>query len=188
MDLKDIIKDEYKRCAQDPVYFLKKYCMIQHPQRGRLNFILYKFQERVLEDLRSCDYNIILKSRQLGISTLTACYALWLMLFYSDKNILVIATTQDVAKNIVLKVRYAFDYLPSWLKIECVESNKLSLRFANGSQIKAESSATTSGRSEAGSLLILDECLRFSSYIYIRSKKTGEVQKISIGDLYEQTK
>ena len=37
------------------------------------------------------------------------------------------------------------------------EDNKLSLRYKNGSQIKAVSSGEDSGRSEALSLLILDE-------------------------------
>ena len=44
-------------------------------------------------------FNVILKSRQLGISTLSAGYSLWLMLFHEDKNVLVIATKQEVAKN-----------------------------------------------------------------------------------------
>ena len=155
--VKDIVIDEYKKCAQNPVYFFKRYGVIQHPTRGRLNFILYKFQERVLEQLMTHDYSIILKSRQMGISTLTAGYSLWMMLFHSDKNILVIATKQDVAKNLVQKVRYMYENLPSWLKVECIEDNKLNLRFANGSQIKAVSSATTSGRSEAVSMLVIDE-------------------------------
>jgi hypothetical protein len=47
--------------------------------------------------------------------------------------------------------------LPGWLKENCVEDNKLSLRYKNGSQIKAVSSGEDSGRSEALSLLILDE-------------------------------
>jgi phage terminase large subunit-like protein len=184
--LRNIIKEEYKKCAQDAVYFFKKYGMIQHNIRGRINFNLYKFQERTLSELMLHDYNIILKSRQMGISTLTAAYALWMMLFNSDKNILVIATKQEVAKNIVDKVRFMFDNLPSWLKIECTEDNKLSLHLSNGSKIRAESSTSDSGRSAAVSMLIIDECLRFSSYIHIRNKKTGEIQKINIGNLYEQ--
>ena len=47
--------------------------------------------------------------------------------------------------------------LPSWLKQTCVEDNKLSLRYKNGSQIKAVASGEEAGRSEALSLLILDE-------------------------------
>ena len=61
--------------------------------------------------------NIILKSRQMGISTLTAAYSLWLMTFYTDKNILIISITQETAKEIVTRVRFANDNLPVWLKM-----------------------------------------------------------------------
>tara|TARA_R110002072_G_scaffold15834_8_gene62504 strand:- start:5009 stop:6598 length:1590 start_codon:yes stop_codon:yes gene_type:complete len=155
--LKNIIAEEYTKCAADPVYFMKKYCQIQHPTRGRIPFDLYQFQERTLEQFQHNDYNIILKSRQLGISTISAGYSLWLMLFQQDKNVLVIATKQDVAKNLVTKVREMHMYLPSWLKGTTVEDNKLSLRFRNGSQVKAVSSSGDAGRSEALSLLIIDE-------------------------------
>jgi len=155
--LKNIIAEEYLKCSQDPVYFMKKYCQIQHPTRGRIPFDLYQFQERTLEQFQHNDYNIILKSRQLGISTISAGYSLWLMLFQQDKNVLVIATKQDVAKNLVTKVREMHMYLPSWLKGTTVEDNKLSLRFKNGSQVKAVSSSGDAGRSEALSLLIIDE-------------------------------
>ena len=155
--MKDIVREEYKRCSQDPVHFMKKYCMIQHPTRGKINFNLYEFQERSLLDLMNHDYNVILKSRQLGISTLTAGYSLWCMLFNEDFNSLVIATKQDVAKNLVTKVRVMHQYLPSWLKGTVIEDNKLSLRLNNGSQIKAVSAAGDAGRSEALSLLVMDE-------------------------------
>ena len=82
--LKEIIADEYKKCAADPVHFMRKYCIIQHPTKGKMYFNLYPFQEDTLHDLRDNRYNIILKSRQLGISTLTAGYALWAMLFKND--------------------------------------------------------------------------------------------------------
>ena len=41
--------------------------------------------------------------------------------------------------------------------VKSVEDNKLSLRFKNGSQIKAVSSKGDAGRSEALSLLVIDE-------------------------------
>ena len=155
--LKEAIKREYAKCAQDPVYFLGKYGIIQHPVRGKVNFNLYDFQEKSLESFMQHDYNIVLKARQLGLSTLTAGYALWMMTFQQDKNILVIATKQDTAKNLVTKVRVMHANLPGWLKQPCVEDNKLSLRYKNGSQIKAVASSEESGRSEALSLLIIDE-------------------------------
>ena len=156
-NLRDIIKQEYKKCIEDPIYFMKKYVKIQHPIRGTVGFELYPFQESALQEFVDNQLNIVLKSRQMGISTLTAAYSLWLMTFHNDKNILCISITQETAKEIVTKVRFANDNLPSWLKVPCVEDNRLSLRLKNGSQIKAVSSAGTAGRSSALSLLIIDE-------------------------------
>ncbi len=155
--IKEKIKEEFVKCATDPVYFMKKYYMIQHPLKGRQFFNLYPFQEKVLKLFQKHDYSVINKSRQLGISTLVSAYSLWLMLFNKDKNVLVIATKQDTAKNMVTKVRFAYQNLPTWLKIGTSEDNRLSLKLANGSQIKAVSAAGDSGRSEAVSLLVIDE-------------------------------
>ena len=80
---------------QDPVYFLKKYCMIQHPIKGKIPFSLYPFQETTINEFKDNRFNIILKARQLGISTLTVGYSLWMMTFFQDKNILVMPTKQD---------------------------------------------------------------------------------------------
>jgi len=155
--LKDIIREEYIKCARSASYFMKKYCMIQHPTKGKIPFHLYPYQEDSLQEFQDNDRCIILKSRQLGISTLIAGYALWMILFQNDKNCLVVAIDQNTSKNLVTKVKVMFDNLPSWLKLKAVESNKLSIRLSNGSQIKAVSSTGTSGRSEALSLVIIDE-------------------------------
>jgi hypothetical protein len=155
--LKQIVAEEYIRCSKDPIYFMRKYCMIQHPVRGKVPFHLYPFQEKTLTELSNNRFNIILKSRQTGISTLSAGFALWKMLFNTDFNVLVIATKQEVAKNLVTKVRVMHELLPTWLKGGSLEDNKLSLRLKNGSQIKAIASSPDAGRSEALSLLIFDE-------------------------------
>ena len=107
-DIKQIIRREYLKCASTPQYFMRKYCVIQHPQRGKMKFDLYDYQEKVLDEFINNNYNIVLKSRQLGISTLIAGYSLWLILFHNDKNILVIATGKDVAKNLITKVRVMY--------------------------------------------------------------------------------
>ena len=158
-DVRKIIREEYIKCAGSPMHFMKKYCTIQHPTRGRILFHLYPFQEKVLKLWQDNPYSIVLKSRQLGISTLAAGYALWLMLFHKDKNVLCIATKQETAKNMVTKVKFMYENLPSWLKEKDKpdEANKLTLRLKNGSQIKAVSAASDAGRSEAVSLLIIDE-------------------------------
>jgi hypothetical protein len=173
-NIKQIIQQQYMLCAKDPVFFMKQYCYIQHPKKGKIKFNLYPFQEESLTQLRDERYNVILKSRQLGISTLSAGFALWSMLFKEDFNVLVIATTQEVAKNLVNKVQVMNENLPSWLRTEIISNNKLSLKFKNGSQIKAISSASTGARSEALSLLIIDEAafIRNIEEIWIASQAT----------------
>ena len=156
-NIKKIIAQEYIKCAKDPIYFMKKYCYIQHPTRGRILFNLYPFQEKVLQHFKEQQYIITLKSRQLGISTLSSAYSLWLMIFHKDKNVLALATTQATARNLVTKVIFMYDQLPKWLRLRSVEKNKLSLRLKNGSKIQAKSSNYEAARSEAVSLLVIDE-------------------------------
>ena len=156
-NIKKIVAQEYIKCAKDPAYFMKKYCYIQHPTRGRILFNLYPFQDKILHLFRDNDYIITLKSRQLGISTLASAYSLWLMIFHKDKNVLALATTQATARNLVSKTIFMYDQLPKWLRLASVEKNKLSLRLRNGSKIQAKSSNADAARSEAVSLLLIDE-------------------------------
>jgi len=155
--IKQRIKEEYIKCKTDCSYFLNKYCYIQHPARGKVKFELYPFQGNSLDEIQHSKNTIILKCRQMGISTLISGYSLWLMLFHNDKSILVLAIKQETAKNTIKKVRYMNSALPSWLKMQTPEDNKLSLAFSNGSFIKATTSSGEAGRSEALSLLIFDE-------------------------------
>jgi hypothetical protein len=158
-NIKDIIKQEYIKCFLDPVYFFRKFCYISHPVKGRVLFHLYPFQEDVLKEMKSNRFTVINKSRQLGISTLSAGLALHTMLFNKDKTILCIATKQETAKGMVDKVQFMYNNLPSWLKgnQKPISDNKLSLKLANNSQIVATSAASDAGRSYAVSLLIVDE-------------------------------
>ena len=71
-NIKEIIKQEYIKCLSDPIYFFRKYCYISHPIKGRVLFHLYPFQETVLKEINDNRFSIINKSRQLGISTLSA--------------------------------------------------------------------------------------------------------------------
>ena len=72
LSIKEAIQQELIRCKQDPIYFMKKYYMIQHPTRGRVRFQLYPFQESVLKLYLKNPFAVINKSRQLGISTLAS--------------------------------------------------------------------------------------------------------------------
>ena len=149
--------NEIVRCGQDPVYFINEYMSVQHSTRGTVQFNTYPFQDDVIKSMQQNRFNIVLKSRQLGLSTITAAYAAWLALFYKDKNILIIATKKDVAMNLMKKVKFMIKSLPDWLVLPSFEETMTSLRFSNGSEIKAVPTSPDAGRSEALSLLIVDE-------------------------------
>ena len=89
-NLKQAIKQNYLKCAKDPSHFINEFCVIQHPQRGKIKFKLYPYQFDVLKEYQENDYNVVLKSRQVGMSTLSAAYSLWMMLFAKDRNIFIL--------------------------------------------------------------------------------------------------
>jgi hypothetical protein len=154
---KEIVKEVVK-AGKDPVYFTTSYCRISHPQRGLIPFKAYDYQQELLKDFNDYRFNIILKARQLGISTVTAAYIAWLMLFHRDKNILVVATKLQTATNLVRKVKAIIKNLPDWMRISNIEvDNRTSFELSNGSQIKGSSTSGDAGRSEALSLLVIDE-------------------------------
>ncbi len=155
---KQEIMKEIVRCGKKPEYFIHTYAKITHPMEGLIPFHLYPFQEELLEDFENHRFNVILKARQLGISTITAAYVAWMMMFHREKNVLVIATKFNTAANLVKKVKAIIKNLPSWLKISTVSiDNRTSFELSNGSQIKASSTSGDAGRSEALSLLVVDE-------------------------------
>tara|TARA_Y100000310_G_scaffold343339_1_gene450496 strand:+ start:1039 stop:2625 length:1587 start_codon:yes stop_codon:yes gene_type:complete len=155
---KSEIKKEITKCGKDPVYFLNNYAKISHPDRGLIPFKTYEFQTELLNSFNDHRFNIILKARQLGISTITAGYIAWLMLFRREKNILVVATKFSTAANLVKKVKALIKNMPEWIKIsEISVDNRTAFELTNGSQIKASTTSADAGRSEALSLLVVDE-------------------------------
>jgi hypothetical protein len=151
--LKEIVK-----AGKDPVYFTVNYGRISHPQKGTIPFKAYDYQQALLKDYTDYRFNIILKARQLGISTVTAAYVSWLMLFHKEKNILVVATKLQTATNLVKKVKAIIKNLPQWMQIATITvDNRTSFELSNGSQIKGSSTSGDAGRSEALSLLVIDE-------------------------------
>ena len=156
---KETMKAEIRKCGQDPQYFLKNYVKISHPLKGLIPFGTYDFQDDLLNDFKDHRFNIILKARQLGISTIVAGYAAWLLLFRREKQVMVVATKFKTAANLVIKVKKMLKTLPDWMMIaDIVIDNQSSFELNNGSKINASTtSAKDAGRSESLSLLIVDE-------------------------------
>lgn len=57
---------EYKRCSEDPVYFIKKYIKVVHLDHGLVPFDLYEYQERMIAHFNENRFSIVLSCRQSG--------------------------------------------------------------------------------------------------------------------------
>jgi hypothetical protein len=89
-----------------------------------------------------------------------------MMLFHRDKNILVIATKFSTAANLVKKVKAMIKNLPPWFDqlAQIAIDNRSSFVLNNGSEIKASSTSSDAGRSEALSLLVIDEAAHIEGF------------------------
>jgi len=156
---------EIIKCGTDPIYFMKKYIFISHPKKGLIKFDTYAFQDECVRDFEKYRFTIVLKSRQLGLSTVCAAYCLWMALFQKEKNILIIATKLEVAKNFLRKIMTMYDSLPDWLVLPKEKNRSVkAVDFTNGSRITAIPTGDDAGRSEGVSLLVVDEAAHIQGF------------------------
>ena len=149
--------DEYIKCSKDPVYFAKHYIKIVNVDEGLINFRMWPFQEQMLE-LFARDRFVITKCpRQVGKTTTTVAYMLWLTIFTDSQNCAVLANKGSLARDILAKYQLAYENLPMWLQQGIVTWNKGNVELENGSKIVAASTSSSAIRGGAFNLVFLDE-------------------------------
>ena len=150
---------ELKKCAADPVYFIANYVKIQHPVKGSIPFKLYDYQIKMIRAYQENRYTVVLSARQTGKSVTSEAYLLWYAMFKFDKTILIAANKNANAMEMILRIRFAYEELPFWLKPGVKDDgwNKHEIGFDNGSRIVSTATSEDSGRGMSISLLFLDE-------------------------------
>jgi hypothetical protein len=149
--------EEWIKCSQDVVYFVKTYMKIVNVDRGLIPFIPYDYQVEMLQTMQQERYSIFCTSRQAGKSTVTCGYILWYIIFNSDKNVALLANKAETAREILGKVQLAYQHLPKWLQHGVLEWNKGSFHLENNSQVLATATSSDNIRGFAINLLFIDE-------------------------------
>lgn len=149
--------EEFKKCSEDPIYFISNYIKVTHPVRGLVPFKLYPFQIEIIEALQGNRFNILRKFRQAGCTTISAAYSLWMIVFQKHKQVVILSKGDAESTEVLDRIKIMYEELPSFIKPVMVEDNKHTMKLATGSTIKSRPSGKQSGRSLAGSLLIIDE-------------------------------
>lgn len=163
----------FKEVIDDPFLFAT-FPSVIHPIRGRVKFDLYPFQKSVLYEFLVNRFNIVLKFRQAGITELISLYCLWLAMFHFHKNIQIISIKDRVAKKVLRRIKYMYRTLPPFLQMPIVNGRTSELgtsteiEFSNGSIITSIPTTEDAGRSEAVSLLVIDEAaiVRWATQIW----------------------
>ena len=163
----------FVKSSIDPFFFCSLVNII-HPIQGKLPFDLYPYQKRVLYYFIKYRFNIVLKFRQAGLTELIAAYCLWLAMFHINKNIQIISIKDRVAKKVLRRIKFMYRNLPWYLKVPIVNGRpgdngtSSEMEFGNGSLITSIPTTEEAGRSEAVSLLVIDEAaiVRWATQIW----------------------
>ena len=148
---------EYIKCSQDPSYFIKKYIKVVSLDEGLVPFGLYDYQEDIVETVHNNRFVIAKLPRQSGKSTTIIAYILHYIMFNQSMSVAVLANKQSTARDILSRLKLAYEYLPLWLQQGIVEWNKGSIQLENGSKILASSTSASAVRGGSYNMIFLDE-------------------------------
>lgn len=152
-------RNEKIKCAMSPLYYLNTYGHVFDAKQKKVTPMrCFEYQKRCINDFHKYQNNIVLKSRQTGLSVVTAGYVAWRLMFRYEERILIIANDGAGARRFLATVKQFIDYTPDWLRPEdAPTNNQTKLQFSNGSWVEAKASSPNAGRGEALTMLILDE-------------------------------
>jgi len=148
---------EFKRCAEDQIYFIKTYCKIVSVDDGLINFNLWPFQENMVNTFETNRFSICKLLRQCGKTTTVCAYMLHKLLFNKNYAIAILANKDMQAREILNRVKLMFEHLPNWLQQGVKRWNEGDIELENGSKALASATGGSAVRGKTFSLLYLDE-------------------------------
>jgi hypothetical protein len=150
-------QEEFTNCTLDCEHFIQSWVKVVHVDKGLTSFKAYPYQERIIKSFLDNRYTIAKLPRQCGKTTAVAAILLWAVLFNEHYTIAILANKESKAKEILQRIKLAYELLPWWLQAGVSEWNKNSITLANGSKIFANATSPDAARGESINLLYLDE-------------------------------
>jgi hypothetical protein len=145
--------EEYIRCSQNPTYFIERYVKIISLDKGFIKIKLYPFQKDAIEKINDNRKIIVKAGRQVGKTTMVVGYILWYILFNEEKFVAILANKASTAREILSRVKIAYEALPLWLQQGVRTWNKGDIELENNCRVMATSTASSAIRGFSISLL-----------------------------------
>jgi hypothetical protein len=133
-----------EKLLSDPYWRLNHLYWIIDKAGNKELFKLNWAQKKLYNDMWYC--NLILKARQLGISTFVSLLFLDRCLFNSNQHAGIIAHTREDAEMLFRRVKFAYDNLPPEIKVlrSANTDNARELQLSNGSTLRVGTSMRSS--------------------------------------------
>lgn len=157
IDWTEDMVQEFVKCAKDPIYFSEKYIQIVHVDHGLIPIVCYDYQKEIIKKTTENRRTCVVTSRQAGKTTTAVCLILHYILFNNHKLCALLANKGDAAREILDRIKTAYEALPKWLQQGVVEWNKGSVEFENGCKILAGATSSSAIRGKSVSFLYIDE-------------------------------
>lgn len=106
---------EFLKCRASFDYFCRHYVYLELPGKDVL-FRPYAKQTELIDLITLKKYVLVLKSRQIGISTVVQAYAAWLTMFFDNVVIGIISKDGAEATDFARVIRGIVEKLPDWMK------------------------------------------------------------------------
>tara|TARA_R100001443_G_scaffold6684_1_gene15696 strand:+ start:793 stop:2445 length:1653 start_codon:yes stop_codon:yes gene_type:complete len=149
--------EQYIKCKEDPIYFVKNYVKIVSLDEGLVPFKMWDFQEDIITKFHNSRFNIAKLPRQTGKSTTVVSYLLHYALFNDSVNIGILANKASTARDLLGRLQTAYENLPKWIQQGVISWNKGSMELENGSKILAASTSASAVRGMSFNIIFLDE-------------------------------
>ena len=181
--------EEYLKCAAEPEHFITKYVQIVNVDEGLVPFDMYDFQRDIINKVHNNRFVIAKLPRQSGKSTTIIAYLLHFVLFNPSVNVAILANKLATARELLGRLKLAYEHLPKWMQQGVMEWNKGSIELENGSKILASATSSSAVRGGSFNMIFMDEFAyipqgvaeEFFSSVYptISSGKTTKVLIVS---------
>ena len=149
--------EEFLRCEKDPVHFAKQYMQIIHVDHGLMPFDLYDYQEEMVQTMHENRFVICKMPRQTGKSTTIVAYLLHFALFNPQSNIAILANKGSTSREILQRLKTAYEHLPKWLQQGVVVWNRGNIELENGSKVISASTSSSAVRGSSFNIIFMDE-------------------------------
>ena len=118
---------------------------------------MWDFQREMIKTYHENRFSITKCPRQVGKTTTTVAYLLWVSIFQDNQNIAVLANKGQLARDILGKYQLAYENLPMWLQQGVITWNKGSVELENGSKVLAAATSSSAVRGGSFNVVFLDE-------------------------------